>query len=78
MTLALYFNLSKFPRSLGRDEWKEIWRWKRVTEKKLEAELEQQRFNLIAFGTTMPSYIKRDIIDQMINPPLLIHDKQQL
>jgi hypothetical protein len=76
MIAALYFNPAKFPRTIGRDEWRKIWRWKRETQKTLNIELEKQRENLATFGTTMPNYVRRDVIERMIYPPLLIHDKQ--
>jgi hypothetical protein len=77
MTLQLYFNPALFPRTITRKEWKKIWRWKRITQKRLAEEFEQQRLNLIMFGTTHPD-IKADMLDRMINPPLLIHDRMKI
>lgn len=71
--MLFVFNPSRLSRSITRKEWKEIWRWKRVTEKRLVEELERQRQNFIAFHTTMPSYMKKDIMEQMIYPPILIY-----
>lgn len=71
--MILVFNPECLSRSINRKEWKEIWRWKRVTEKRLAEELEHQRQNFIAFHTTMPSYMKKDIVDQMIYPSLLFY-----
>lgn len=76
--LQLYFNPAKFPRTIKRDEWKEIWRWKRITENKLIEATETQLQNLVIFGSTMPRYVRDDIMDKTINPPLLVHDKQEL
>ena len=80
MPLALYFNSSKFPRTTTRKEWTKIWRWKRITEKVLAKEMEARReeladriTNLSLYGTTHP-----EIWDSFINPPLLVHDKQEL
>lgn len=77
--LKLLFVLSKFPRTIGRKEWKEIWRWKRVTEKELkkhEAEMLERMRNFAAFGTTHPE-MYQDMIERIINPPITFHDKQE-
>jgi hypothetical protein len=80
MALTLNFVPSKFPRTLTRKEWKEIWRWKRMTEKRLDTALESQRealaihiANCPLFGC--PHYY---LLDSLVNPPLLVHDKQML
>lgn len=75
--VRLYFDSTKFDRSIGRKEWEEIWRWKRITEKKLSKALQQQIDNLVVFGTTHPE-LCQDLIDKIINRPLFIHDKQKL
>jgi len=71
--LQLYFNPQKFPRTITREEWREIWRWKRITEKKLREEMSRQLANLATYGITHPEYLER-----FVNPPLLVHDKQEL
>jgi len=76
MPLSLYFNLAKFPRTITRDEWKEIWRWKRVTEKQLAIEMEKQWANFVALGATYPE-LKERIIDEFIRPPIIVHDRQE-
>lgn len=76
--VQLYFNPSKFPRTISRKEWKEIWRWKRVVQKQLVIELERMQEQLILYGTTILPQAKADIIEKMVNPPLLIHDKQSI
>lgn len=76
--LNLHFDPVKFPRTIGRAEWREIWRWKRETQKRLIAEAVKQQENLAIYGTTMPDYVRCDIIERMIRPPLLIHDKQDI
>lgn len=73
MSLVLYFDPAKFPRTITRKEWKEIWRWKRMTEKALVKELEEQMLNISLFGCSHP-----DMLDRIINPPLLVHDRMKL
>lgn len=74
--MEVYFNLQGFPRTLSRTEWRDIWRWKRVAKKQVEDN------NAVLADTLrnskLPEYIKRDIIDKLVFPPLLIHDKQRL
>lgn len=78
MTLRLYFVPSLFPRTIGRKAWREIYRWKRVTEKRLEAEVSKQMQDFATFGSTMPEHMRRDFMDRLINPPLLVHDQQAI
>jgi hypothetical protein len=74
--IKLLFVPEQFPRTIGRDEWKEIWRWKRVTERELTKAAEQQRNDFITYGSTWPTAVRERIINEMINPPVVIHDKQ--
>lgn len=73
MALALHFVPNKFPRTITRREWKEIWRWKRLAQKQLAEETEKRMLNFILYGTSHP-----ELLDDLINPPLLVHDKQEL
>jgi hypothetical protein len=70
--LKLLFVPEKIPRTITRKEWYEMWRWKRVTEKKLKEEVEKQFNFLRTYGTTMPDYQKKDLLDKLINPPLVL------
>lgn len=75
MTLQLYFVPHLFPRTIGRKEWRDIFRWKRTTEKKLEAELDKQLDDFAVYGSTWLPQMRQDFMDRVVNPPLLIHDK---
>lgn len=70
MSLQLYFNSAKVPRTIGREEWKLCWRWVRVCRKRLAEQLEKERELLL--WADLPSHIKHDIMDKMVNPPLLL------
>lgn len=79
--VALYFVPSQCPRTWTKQEWKENYRWVRVMQKLLNAELEKRRdiiaqqwADLAIFGTTNPHHLKmkEDFINNMINPPLLL------
>lgn len=70
--VSLYWNPSKVPRTLTREQWKECYRWVRITRKRLREELQKQQQFLATYGTTMPQIIKNDILDKMVNPPLLL------
>lgn len=71
--MLLVFNPERLSRSINRKEWKEIWRWKRVTEKQLKRSIEEQIGLLVAYGSTMPQYIRKDMVDVVVNPPLLVY-----
>lgn len=73
--MILYFQLQGFPRSITRRQWRDIWRWKRIETKRLELE-GQRRVELLK--ANLPHYVREDIVSQMINPPLLVHDLQGL
>ncbi len=71
--MNLIFNATSLSRAITRAEWKEIWRWKRLTEKRMKKSVEEQIALLVAFGTTMPKHIRSDMVDTIINPPLMIY-----
>jgi hypothetical protein len=70
MTL-LFFNAKSLPRTISKNEWRKIDRWRRQTQKILAAETRRQIENLGTFGATHPEYA-RDMMDKIINPPLLV------
>jgi hypothetical protein len=73
--VSLHFDPAKFPRTISRAEWREIWRWKRSTEKKLADEARRQVADLVAFGSTMLPGVRAELIDNLVRPPLLVHDR---
>jgi hypothetical protein len=70
--LALAFNPDKISRSTTRAQWAEIHRWKRVVEKKLQAETLRQIENLSIYGSTHPELAMR-IADRIVDPPMMIY-----
>lgn len=75
--IALHFVPTKFSRATTRAEWREIDRWRRVTQKKLTEENQRQINDFIAFGSTMLPQARADFLDRMTYPPLLVHSKQK-
>jgi len=73
--IQLSFNLRSFPRTIGRKEWREIWRWKRCTEKELAIHAKRQMEDFVTFGSTMPATTRADIMNKMVNPPILMHER---
>jgi len=67
--MILLFDITKIPRTISREKWKELWRWKRVTLNDL-AQMNEQKHKLL--GTDIPDKIKLDIVDQLTNPPVLL------
>lgn len=53
-------------------EWKETYRWVRRTKKILNEEMNKRQVDFATYGSTMLPEMKKDILDQMINPPLLL------
>lgn len=71
--MQLVFNATSLSRSITRQQWKEIWRWKRLTGRRLKKSVEEQIGLLVAYGTNIPSHIRKDMIDVIVNPPLMIY-----
>lgn len=71
--MILVFNPERLSRSITRQQWQEIWRWKRTTEQRLKRSLEEQIALLSIYGATMPYTIRNERIDVIVNPPLLMY-----
>lgn len=71
--MLLVFNQASLPRTITQQQWKEIWRWKRVTEQRLKKSIEEQIALLSIYGTTMPKHVRNDMINVIVNPPLMIY-----
>jgi hypothetical protein len=65
---VVLFVLEKIPRTVGREEWYNIWRKVRRmrTEQK---ELDERICRLLP---SMPTKIRQAEIDRIVNPPLLL------
>lgn len=70
--LKLHFDQAAISRSTSREEWYKLWRWKRVVEKQLARSIEERIRLLQVYGTDMPEYMRKDMIEELINPPLLV------
>lgn len=70
--ITLIFRADAIPRTTTREQWREIHRWKRETEKKLREAAELRMRNLAAFGTTHPELL-RGYMDEIINPPVMYY-----
>lgn len=73
--MILMFNPKVLPRTMTRKEWRDIDRWRRLTQKDLRAAAQREEETLRhmcedlgAFGTAR--LVQR--IDRMVNPPVLI------
>jgi len=72
MGLSLYFNPTMIPRTITRKEWKEIWRWKRITQSELAKAMQREIDYLVVYGNTLLPEQKQRMIDNIVNPPLLL------
>lgn len=70
--LVLQFDPSKIPRTISRQGWRKIWRWKRVTEKRLSEEFQKQHEAFVATGHLWPEHVRAEYLDKLVNPPLLL------
>lgn len=69
--MKLLFDITKLPRSTTREEWKLHERWARVTRKGLKHG-EEQRLALLRKRENLPERIRLSMIEDMVNPPLLL------
>jgi hypothetical protein len=74
--MKLAFVSNKLPRTITKAEWKTLWRWKRVMEK----ELKKHEDVMIEAAKQMLIYgqARVRIIDDLINPPLMVLDESWL
>lgn len=70
--MILYFDITKVPRSTSREEWKNCWRRVRVLKKELLWANKGRIELLVEHKDIMPPKIKADLIDHLVNPPLLL------
>ncbi len=70
--MILYFDITKIPRTTTRAQWRKMDRWRRLTKQRLSEARRRALDNLVAFGSTMPARLREGIIDEMVNPPLLL------
>lgn len=68
--MKYYFDPTKIPRSVEKTEWKQIWRSKRMIVKRL-AEQENEMRNRLR-DKTLPNYVRKDIMDELVYPPLML------
>jgi hypothetical protein len=70
--LQLLFDQTRLPRTMKRDDWKAVDRWRRVTKKVLERHTSQLTVAYILYGNMMSERQRAEVLDKMINPPLLV------
>lgn len=70
--MKLYLDICKIPRTVTRAEWKEIHRWRRIVTRQLKKDVQHKMDMLAVYGTTMLPEMKEDLLNEMINPPLLL------
>lgn len=76
--MELIFNANRIPRTTTRKEWREMWRWKRVTTKVLRhwqeenIEVLREFHNRVLLEGSAQMRIRDNLVAELINPPLLI------
>lgn len=68
--MKLLWMPTRLPRTMSRREWREIYRWKRVEEKKLR-QMEIEAIRIAAM------FDRAEMLDRIVNPPLLLHPLMQ-
>lgn len=73
MTFRLMFIPEKIPRTTTREQWRELSRWRRLAQKRMEADIDQRVQNLVLYGTTHPE-IYKNAVEELVYPPLLVRE----
>lgn len=68
----LVFSQDAIPRSTTREEWQEIDRWRRVTERVIREASETRRVALVDLLEINPE-ISRRIAESLIDPPAMFY-----
>lgn len=71
--MILVFEPKRLSRSTTRQQWQEIWRWKRLIEQRLKKSIEEQVALLSIYSSSMPATIREERIDVIVNPPIFIY-----
>lgn len=69
--IQLAFNAKTIPRTTTREQWRAIDRWRRVAERKLREEMQRRVKNIMVYGTSHPEIYRRNLLDEIINPPIM-------
>lgn len=70
--MYLVFDITKVPRNLSRQRWKDLWRWVRVVRGNLLKARMLQTERLRNHGHQMSDEQKRELIDRIVNPPIML------
>lgn len=69
----LVFDHSRIPRTTTRKEWREIDRWRRITERQVKKAVAEEHELLRRNLDMLPPETRARMIDRMINPPLMVY-----
>jgi hypothetical protein len=72
MVVRLYFDPRMLPRTMTRDEWRALDRWRRLIRKELAQQLEARREMIARLITDVSIFGRAAVLDDMVNPPLLL------
>lgn len=67
--MILVFNHEAIPRTTTREQWREIDRWRRTTQKRLRFLAQERAKNLATLGITDLEYRTR-LANEIVNPPV--------
>lgn len=70
--MNLLWTPDKLPRTMTRKQWRKIDRWRRVTEKSLDAQRRESARQAQMIATSRPDIASR-MFDRLMNPALLVH-----
>lgn len=73
--MILYFQPQNLPRTMTREEWREAYRWVRITTKRLEKLHSEHLENLRAIiaDDTASHKLRMQAVEKIINPPMMVY-----
>lgn len=70
--VAYYFRMTECPRTLTRDEWRDIYRRVRVGRKWAREQTERSMDMIREFNENIPEHTMKDMIDMFVTPPIVL------
>lgn len=74
--MVIIFDMLKVPRTTTRPEWYKMYRGVRETARTLRKHEMDQIELLRTHGHTMPARMKADLMEKIINPPIVLGPHQ--
>lgn len=70
--MILIFEGHRLPRSMTREQWRKVDRWRRLTNQQLRAQVERRTNFLRDLGAYGSAELQMKIANEICNPPIMV------